>query len=64
MLIKLMSEELVVDYPQHIHGISISPKKSFCICKIWVSADIEDCKDLDYYNIPNSYYGNMIIKDF
>lgn len=37
------------DYYKHITGISISPKKHFCIIKIWV--DNKDYNDISVFNL-------------
>jgi hypothetical protein len=40
------------DHSKHINGITISPKKNFCIIKIWMS----NCENIDpntISNIPN-----------
>jgi hypothetical protein len=43
-----------------VNGISISPKRHFCIIKIWLKNT--DMKDPDMFNIPEGYYGNIIFK--
>jgi translation initiation factor 4E len=57
VVLKLFGETLLKDSKQHlwefINGISISPKKNFCIIKIWIKQheiinqnDIDICKNL------------------
>lgn len=46
-----------------INGISISPKKNFCIIKVWLKdTDIYNKNIHDYYNIPDSYNGDIVFK--
>lgn len=62
--IKLMGETLLM--PEHRHewdkitGISTSPKKHFCIIKIWLSGDT--LNDKKYFDILQMYYGDLIFK--
>lgn len=61
--IKLLGESLLKgDKSQwnKINGISTSPKKHFCIIKIWVKSDAMCNKDL--YDILSNYYGDIIYK--
>lgn len=61
--IKLLGENLLKNDKSQwnkINGISTSPKKHFCIIKIWVKSDIMCSKDL--YDILPNYYGDIIYK--
>ncbi len=65
LCVSLIAENLVVNqhrstFWKHVNGISTSPKKSFCIIKIWLSSN--DCKDLAMFNIPKEHYGDIIYK--
>jgi hypothetical protein len=44
----------------HVNGISTSPKKSFCIVKIWLDKDAS-CNPASY-KIPLGYYGEVLYK--
>lgn len=43
-----------------INGISTSPKKHFCIVKIWISNN--DLSDKKYFDISHMYHGDIIYK--
>lgn len=43
----------------HINGISTSPKKHFCIVKIWLGSDLVSCDDLI---VPSKIHGGIIFK--
>lgn len=63
----LLSENFLnSDYKEKwntINGISISPKKNFCIIKIWLSTILED--DVKkVYKIPSKYTGDILIKKY
>lgn len=65
LIIQLLGETLFNDKNSakwaNINGISSSPKKSFCIIKIWMSDNNHmDCSDL---MIPSGYYGDIIYKE-
>jgi hypothetical protein len=47
-----------------IDGVSVSPKKNFCIFKLWICSEDEDHKDITLYDIPNSYTGSVFFKDY
>ena len=61
---KLLGETLL--RPEHVHlwdkvcGISTSPKKHFCIIKLWV-AD-QTLNDKSFFDIIPLYYGDIIFK--
>jgi hypothetical protein len=60
----LLTENILVDSQKQnwnkVNGISTSPKKHFCIVKIWI-ADTT-ISDKDFFNIPTEYYGDIIYK--
>lgn len=66
MFIDLINETLLInekieDNWSLINGVSISPKKHFCIIKIWLK---DKCiSDSDFFNIEKEYYGDIIYKD-
>lgn len=45
----------------HVNGISTSPKRYFCIVKIWMGSN--DFNDKSHFNIPTNYYGDVIYKE-
>ena len=51
-----------------INGISISPKKNFCILKVWLNIEdkdeINDENIKDYFKIPEEYVGDIIIRNY
>ena len=40
----MISETLIddVNIQQNINGITVSPKKNFCIIKLWFNSDVND----------------------
>ena len=64
VLINLVNETLLKEEKHNmadiVNGISISPKKHFCIVKIW----LKNCEiqDGDFFNINPDYYGEIIFK--
>lgn len=64
MCMKLLGETLLIDDKKEawskVCGISTSPKKHFCIIKIWLSDD--SLADKKYFNIEPIYYGDLIYK--
>ncbi len=60
---KLIGEVLLNDiklYWNKINGISITPKRSYCVIRIWLC---DDCaKDVSTYNIKPPSYSKMIYK--
>lgn len=44
-----------------INGISVSPKKHFCIVKIWLKTN--EYTNPKFFNIPKEYHGEIIYKD-
>lgn len=66
ILVKLLSESLSEKHSDIISGLSISPKKNFCICKIWVKSDELLNKEyiLNNFNIQSDlYHGDIICKE-
>ena len=60
----LVNETLLKpEYYEHSHkinGISISPKKHFCIVKVWLKCcDFNDCS---FFNILKDYHGAILFK--
>ena len=43
-----------------VNGISTSPKKSFCIVKIWLRTN--KFTDKKFFNIPEGFYGDVIYR--
>lgn len=62
--IKLLGETLLkpafTNLWESINGVSISPKKSFCIVKIWMKNN--DNKDPAIFDLPNNGYGEVLYK--
>ena len=62
----LLGETLTnANISHHINGITISPKKNFCIIKIWLKEkDIYNNLNIhNYFNIPENYNGEIIFKN-
>lgn len=64
MLVQALTEQLCPSNPELINGISISPKKNFCICKVWINSIDDKFKDLKLYNVPDDYYGDILVSNF
>lgn len=64
LCMKLLGETLLkTEHQEHwneINGISTSPKKHFCIIKIWLKSDVIANKD--FFNILPKYYGDILYK--
>jgi len=58
--IALLSESISNKDTININGISISPKKNFCIIKIWTNKNINNIKNLN--TIKNLSYDGIIFK--
>lgn len=62
--IKMLGESLLKEEHRDkwnvINGVSTSPKKHFCIIKIWVKDDSVDSKD--FFDLMPSYYGEILFK--
>ncbi len=61
---KFVSENLLKDYDvdlyEEINGITVSPKKTFCIIKIWLKSD--KLSDPEKFNILPKYHGKIMYK--
>ena len=66
VLVMLLGSALFKDrtHRDMINGISISPKKNFCICKIWIDSTEERFKNIELFDIPAKYHGDVIFNDF
>ena len=64
LIIRMLGETLLKEeYKQHwnlINGASVSPKKHFCIIKIWLKDGL--LSEKDFFNIPKNYYGDILYK--
>lgn len=64
LCIRLLGETLIKEDVEKrwdvINGISTSPKKHFCIIKIWLRD--ASLNDVSLFNIPGNYHGEIIIK--
>jgi hypothetical protein len=65
LCIRLLGETLLIPEYQtthwdNINGISTSPKKHFCIIKIWLRSDNLNSKI--FYNIPSNFYGDILYR--
>ena len=58
--IALICESISNEDSININGISISPKKNFCIIKIWTNKNINNIKNLN--TIKNLSYDGIIFK--
>ena len=67
--ILLLSNNIIkeqhISLSNNINGISISPKKNFCIIKIWLKEkDIYNNENIhEYFNIPENYNGEIVFKN-
>ena len=64
LLINLVNESLLKEeYREHsgiVNGVSLSPKKHFCIVKIWLkTSQFQSC---EYFDIKNDYHGSILFK--
>ena len=66
MLVLMLSNTLMKDKSNAclINGLSISPKKNFCICKVWIDSIDDGLKDIELFNIPNIYHGEVFFRNF
>jgi Eukaryotic initiation factor 4E len=60
--VKILGETMAKDESRwsSINGVSISPKKHFCIIKIWLGDAEAPCKTM--YNLPENYEGDALFK--
>ena len=69
LCIMILSETFLkreyIDKWDNINGLSISPKKNFCIIKIWLKQkDIFNNDNInEYFNLPEEYTGDYIFKN-
>jgi hypothetical protein len=56
----LLKKEHQDEYWDHVNGVSISPKKNFCILKVWLKNC--DVQDYNYFDIEEEYHGDIIFK--
>jgi translation initiation factor 4E len=68
MSMKVLGEKLLFednDFTESINGISISPKKNFCIVKIWVKEPFfEKAAVLKTFNISKDFHGTPLYNSF
>lgn len=65
ILVLLLSNTLVKEGCDiRINGISVSPKKNFCICKIWIDSIDDTYKNIELYNIPAKFHGDVLFNNF
>jgi len=64
LLLDLVNESLLIDkykeYSDKINGVSVSPKKNFCIVKIWLKST--DIQNFEFFNIDEEYHGTILFK--
>ncbi len=62
--VRLLGETLFKDeYSENwnvINGISTSPKRYFCVVKIWLKNN--DFNDKKYFRLPENFYGDIIYR--
>ena len=62
--IKLLGETLLLpkyrDKWNSLNGISTSPKKTFCIIKIWVRDQI--LNDKNFFDLPPQFHGDILFR--
>ena len=69
LCIMILSETFLktehIDKWENINGLSISPKKNFCIIKIWLKQkNIFNNDNInEYFNMPEEYSGDVVFKD-
>ena len=59
---RVLGETLLKDTTKwdHVNGVSISPKKHFCIIKVWMRTN--ESQEAVAYNLPPNFYGDVIYK--
>jgi hypothetical protein len=64
LMLNLVNETLLkeeyYEFSGNVNGVSISPKKNFCIVKIWLKNC--DLNDSNMFNLEKDYYGDIIFK--
>lgn len=65
ILTRLLAEQLYPPNPSAVRGVSISPKKHFCIFKVWLVTDnIEEVRENEAaFDLPKYYHGSIMFKD-
>ena len=65
ILSEIFLKEEHLDKWDNINGLSISPKKNFCIIKIWLKTkDLFNNDNInEYFNMPKDYIGDVIFKN-
>lgn len=65
LCMRLLGETLIkTEYKDKwncVNGISTSPKRYFCIVKVWLGSN--DLQDAKYFNLPPNNYGEVIYKE-
>lgn len=56
----LLKPEYRQQFWDHVNGISTSPKRHFCIIKIWLKSS--DVAKKEYFDINTLYHGDIIYK--
>jgi hypothetical protein len=61
---RLFAECLHTSHPEVVKGVSVSPKKHFCIFKIWLHEQNYETvvRDEKLYDIPRTYHGSLIYR--
>jgi Eukaryotic initiation factor 4E len=63
--VRMLGENLLIPELQDnwrvINGISTSPKRYFCIVKIWLKTN--DYPDKKFFDIPGNFYGDVIYRE-
>lgn len=63
--VRMLGETLMIPEMQDqwrvVNGISTSPKRYFCIVKIWLRTN--DYPDKKFFNIPQNFYGDVIYRE-
>jgi hypothetical protein len=66
-LVRMLSNTLHETlFSEMIRGVSISPKKHFCIVKAWIVSDtnnVSDAIDESLYDFPQMYHGSLLFRD-
>lgn len=59
---RVLSDTLVKDFSKfdRVSGISISPKRNYCILRIWVSTN--EYNKIEYYNLDLPSYTQVMYK--
>jgi hypothetical protein len=64
LCIRLLGETLLKEEHRHnwnlVNGISTSPKKYFCIIKIWIKSS--DIADPNMFDLPDKYHGEVLFR--